>query len=150
MLSVKSGFSLIPESGEAMKTSHHAAEGGEAVRRTVEAMQEISDKISVIEDIAYSTNLLALNAAIERLPVPVLTARGVQQISLGVEHLNSAFQASVESASKLTERPLSGATTHNFYVTDIVYIPVRGLLLLTKSLLYVSCKTKQQLPACIL
>ncbi|MFW5807798.1 MAG: methyl-accepting chemotaxis protein, partial [Spirochaetota bacterium] len=49
----------------AQRTSRQAEEGGEAVNRTVEAMRNIADKISVIEDIAYQTNLLALNAAIE-------------------------------------------------------------------------------------
>jgi PAS domain S-box-containing protein len=42
-----------------------AESGGQAVARTVDAMKEIADKISLIEDIAYKTNLLSLNAAIE-------------------------------------------------------------------------------------
>ena len=42
-----------------------ATDGGKAVKETVEAMRNIADKISIIEDIAYKTNLLALNAAIE-------------------------------------------------------------------------------------
>ncbi|MEH6347315.1 MAG: methyl-accepting chemotaxis protein [Bermanella sp.] len=42
-----------------------ASEGGEAVSGTVEAMMQIAEKISIIEDIAYQTNMLALNAAIE-------------------------------------------------------------------------------------
>ena len=33
--------------------------------KTVTAMREIADKISVVEEIARQTNLLALNAAIE-------------------------------------------------------------------------------------
>jgi methyl-accepting chemotaxis protein len=41
------------------------AEGGNAVHETVAAMKQIADKIGIIEDIAYKTNLLALNAAIE-------------------------------------------------------------------------------------
>ncbi|UGA40639.1 methyl-accepting chemotaxis protein [Chromobacterium haemolyticum] len=49
----------------ATKASREAAEGGEAVRRTVEAMRQIADKIGIVDDIAYQTNLLALNAAIE-------------------------------------------------------------------------------------
>ena len=42
-----------------------AAEGGEAVKETVDAMKQIAGKIGIIDDIAYQTNLLALNAAIE-------------------------------------------------------------------------------------
>lgn len=49
----------------AQNVSTQAADGGKAVNDTVEAMKHISQKISLIEDIAYQTNLLALNAAIE-------------------------------------------------------------------------------------
>jgi methyl-accepting chemotaxis protein len=51
--------------GIAEKASQQATEGGAAVRETVTAMKTIADKIGIIEDIAYKTNLLALNAAIE-------------------------------------------------------------------------------------
>jgi methyl-accepting chemotaxis protein len=49
----------------ATKASFEAAEGGDAVGKTVDAMKQIAKKISIIDDIAYQTNLLALNAAIE-------------------------------------------------------------------------------------
>lgn len=49
----------------ATQSSQEASRGGEAVVRTVGAMKEIANKISLIEDIAYKTNLLSLNAAIE-------------------------------------------------------------------------------------
>ncbi|WP_319542032.1 methyl-accepting chemotaxis protein [uncultured Pseudodesulfovibrio sp.] len=42
-----------------------AKKGGDAVIQTVQAMKDIADKISIIEEIARQTNLLALNAAIE-------------------------------------------------------------------------------------
>ncbi|BDQ35768.1 methyl-accepting chemotaxis protein [Pseudodesulfovibrio nedwellii] len=42
-----------------------ATECGKAVAHTVDAMKEIAEKISIIEEIARQTNLLALNAAIE-------------------------------------------------------------------------------------
>ncbi|MDH5546622.1 MAG: methyl-accepting chemotaxis protein [Gammaproteobacteria bacterium] len=42
-----------------------AKAGGDAVARTSEAMNVIAEKIDLIQDIAYKTNLLALNAAIE-------------------------------------------------------------------------------------
>jgi methyl-accepting chemotaxis protein-2 (aspartate sensor receptor) len=49
----------------AAKAAQEAASGGDSVARMVTAMQEIADKIGIIDDIAYQTNLLALNAAIE-------------------------------------------------------------------------------------
>ncbi|MCU1349649.1 MAG: hypothetical protein JWO56_2679 [Acidobacteria bacterium] len=49
----------------ARKGSRDAEESGAAVRETVDAMNTIAEKISIIEEIAYQTNLLALNAAIE-------------------------------------------------------------------------------------
>ncbi len=49
----------------ATKSAGEAAEGGVAVKDTVEAMKSIAGKIGIIDDIAYQTNLLALNAAIE-------------------------------------------------------------------------------------
>ncbi len=38
---------------------------GDAVRETVDAMRTIAERIAVIDEIAYQTNMLALNAAIE-------------------------------------------------------------------------------------
>jgi methyl-accepting chemotaxis protein len=51
--------------GMAAQAAREAAEGGEAVKATVAAMQRIAKQIGIIDDIAYQTNLLALNAAIE-------------------------------------------------------------------------------------
>ena len=49
----------------ARQSSQQAQDGGAAVTRTVGDMQSIADRISIIDDIAYQTNMLALNAAIE-------------------------------------------------------------------------------------
>ena len=46
-------------------SAEEARSGGEVVNKTVRAMKEIAGKISLIEDIAYKTNLLSLNATIE-------------------------------------------------------------------------------------
>lgn len=51
------------------KVSREAAQnverGGTSVMETVQAMKDISEKISIIEEISRSTNMLSLNAAIE-------------------------------------------------------------------------------------
>jgi len=49
----------------AAQSSADAAQGGEAVKDTVDAMKRIASTIGIIDDIAYRTNLLALNAALE-------------------------------------------------------------------------------------
>ncbi|SNB44788.1 methyl-accepting chemotaxis protein [Geobacter sp. DSM 9736] len=49
----------------AVKSATDAQEGGQAVAETVQAMRDIAEKISIIEEIARQTNMLALNAAIE-------------------------------------------------------------------------------------
>ena len=51
--------------GMASRSAESAVEGGEAVKATAGAMNQIAQKIGIIDDIAYQTNLLALNAAIE-------------------------------------------------------------------------------------
>ncbi len=49
----------------AKEVSADSQKGSDAVADTVSAMKDIAEKISIIEDIARSTNMLALNAAIE-------------------------------------------------------------------------------------
>ncbi|MBI3595378.1 MAG: HAMP domain-containing protein [Nitrospirae bacterium] len=49
----------------ALNGARDAEENGRKVMETVEAMKLISERVSIIEEIAYQTNLLALNATIE-------------------------------------------------------------------------------------
>lgn len=49
----------------ARKAAKAAQNSGESVKKTLEAMRSIADKISVIQEIARQTNLLSLNASIE-------------------------------------------------------------------------------------
>ena len=49
----------------AIKIASDAKGGGETVKKTVSAMKNIAEKISIIQEIARQTNLLSLNASIE-------------------------------------------------------------------------------------
>jgi len=49
----------------ALKAARNAEIGGKAVADAVKAMNEIAEKIGIVQEIARQTNLLALNAAIE-------------------------------------------------------------------------------------
>lgn len=49
----------------ALESSADAEKGGIAVAQTIEAMQAIAERISIIQEIASQTNMLSLNATIE-------------------------------------------------------------------------------------
>jgi len=49
----------------ALVAAESAIQGSKAVNQTVSAMEEIAKKITLIEEIAYQTNILSLNASIE-------------------------------------------------------------------------------------
>jgi methyl-accepting chemotaxis protein len=63
---ISQSFDNIKETQSlAQQAAKDAEEGGSAVSKTVTAMNDIAEKIAIVEDIARQTNLLALNAAIE-------------------------------------------------------------------------------------
>ncbi|MDB5846873.1 MAG: hypothetical protein JWP29_625, partial [Rhodoferax sp.] len=88
----------------AMQASTVAIEGGEAVRQVVETMKginessrKISDIISLIDGIAFQTNILALNAAVE-------AARAGEQgrgFSVVASEVRSLAQRSAQAAKEI-------------------------------------------------
>jgi len=78
-----------------------AIDGGEAVTKTVEAMQTISEKISIIEDIVYQTNLLALNAAIEAARAGE-HGKGFAVVAAEVRKLAKRSQIAAQEISTIT------------------------------------------------
>ena len=87
----------------ASKSATEAKEGGEAVAETVQAMGQIADKISLIEDIAYKTNLLALNAAIEAARAGE-HGKGFAVVADEVRKLAERSQLSAQEISELTDK----------------------------------------------
>ena len=93
------------------QTVSDSREGGVAVSNTVNAMNDIAMKVSIIEDIADQTNLLALNAAIE-------AARAGEA--------GKGFAVVAGEVRKLAERSSIAANEINDMTTDSVAIVDRA------------------------
>jgi len=78
-----------------------AQESGKAVEDTVQAMKTISEKVSIIGDIARQTNMLALNAAIEAARAGEY-GRGFAVVAAEVRNLAENSQKAAAVISELS------------------------------------------------
>ncbi|NLZ12067.1 MAG: methyl-accepting chemotaxis protein [Alcaligenaceae bacterium] len=141
---VKSNADVARQAAHMASTASAAAvQGGEVVNNVVNTMQEINassrkivDIISVIDSIAFQTNILALNAAVEAarageqgrgFAVVASEVRGLAQKSASaakdIKNLIDSSVQKVDAGTALVDEAgtaMNGIVTHVKQVTDLI------------------------------
>jgi methyl-accepting chemotaxis protein len=105
--------------GMASKSAKEAAEGGDAVSKTVDDMKSIAGKIGIIDDIAYQTNLLALNAAIEAARAGD-HGKGFAVVAAEVRKLAERSQIAAQEIGNLASSSVKQAERAGALLTEMV------------------------------
>ena len=103
----------------ATKGAREAEESCKAVNQTVDAMKSITEKIEIIDEIAYQTNLLALNAAIEAARAGE-HGKGFAVVATEVRKLAERSQMAAKEISTLASGSVTVAENSGTLLDELV------------------------------
>ncbi len=105
--------------GVSSRAAVDADNGGQAVVKTVDAMKQIAEQITIINDIAEQTNLLALNAAIEAARAGEM-GKGFAVVAVEVRKLAERSQTAAKEISEVAENSVHQAEEAGNLIQEIV------------------------------
>ncbi|QZA79688.1 methyl-accepting chemotaxis protein [Deefgea piscis] len=105
----------------AKESATRAKEGHVLIQQTISAIASIHSKISIIDDLAYQTNILALNAAIEAARAGI-HGRGFDVVAQEVRRLANRSQTAAGDIEMLVKQGINSSNEVGHLFGDLSYL----------------------------